>query len=53
MVAGGWLSGFSFVAPFVPSYSLGPCSILVLIWLAIIAHQNGVDARKGTSAVPE
>ena len=36
-----YLAGFTFASPFLPLKALGPNGILVLIWLAIIAWQNG------------
>lgn len=41
VVTGVYLSAFTFVSPFLSMKALGPNAILVLIWLAIIAWQNG------------
>ena len=41
VMAGGWLSLYTFVSPFVPSAALAPASILCLIWFGLIAWQNG------------
>jgi hypothetical protein len=40
-IAGIWLSAFTFAARFVPLPVLAPASLLVLVWLAIIAWQEG------------
>lgn len=45
LITGIYLSGFSFVSPFLPLKVLGPNAILVLLWLAIIAWQNGSKGR--------
>ncbi len=37
VIAGVWLAGYSFVSPFVSPKALGPDSILVIVWLGIIA----------------
>lgn len=49
VIAGLWLFGFTFVSAYFPIAALGPASIMVLIWLAIIAWQNGgnVDISPG------
>jgi hypothetical protein len=44
LITGVYLSGFTFVATFLPIQVLGPNAILVLVWLAIIAWQNGSKA---------
>ena len=46
VTAGTWLAAFSFVSPLVAPAFLGPVSVLVLTWLAIIAIQNGVSAKE-------
>ena len=35
----------TFVSPFLPELALGPSSIIMLIWLGIIAWQNGTIRR--------
>ena len=37
VITGVWLAGYSFVSPFVPAKALAPDSMLVLVWLGIIA----------------
>lgn len=37
VITGVWLGAYSFVSPFVSPKALGPDSVLVLVWLAIIA----------------
>lgn len=41
LIAGIWLFAFTFVSPFLSTQALAPASIIVLIWLGIIAWQNG------------
>ena len=41
VITGLYLTGFSFLSPFLSPRVLGPNGFLVLIWLAIIAWQNG------------
>lgn len=41
LITGIYLSGFTFLSPFLPLKALGPGALLVLVWLAIIAWQNG------------
>ena len=41
VVTGLYLTSFSFASPFLSPKALGPDGILVLVWLAIIAWQNG------------
>lgn len=41
LISGIWLFAFTFVSPFLPLTVLGPTSPLILVWLAIIAWQNG------------
>ncbi|MBY3465809.1 hypothetical protein HFN80_17690 [Rhizobium laguerreae] len=41
VIAGVWLFSFSFVSPFLPYKALAPATLMVLLWLAIIALQNG------------
>lgn len=48
-IAGVWLFAFTFFSPVLPMARLGPASMMVLIWLAIIAWQNG-SVKK--SAIP-
>lgn len=45
VVTGLWLSAFTFLSPFLPMKALGPASIVLLAWLAIIAWQDGSKAR--------
>jgi hypothetical protein len=40
MIAGIWLSGYTFLAPLLPAVFLSPASILMVIWLVIVAKQN-------------
>ena len=40
--AGLILFAYTFASPFLPSAWLSPASILVLVWLGIIARQNGI-----------
>jgi|JI7StandDraft_1071085.scaffolds.fasta_scaffold106566_2 hypothetical protein len=40
-IAGVYLFSFTFISPMFPMSVLGPASMVVLIWLAIIAWQNG------------
>ncbi len=40
VVTGIWLAGYSFVSPFVSPKALGPDSVLVLVWLLIIAWRH-------------
>ncbi|WP_158906845.1 hypothetical protein [Burkholderia sp. L27(2015)] len=40
--AGAFLFGYTFASPFLRPVWLSPASILVLLWLAIIAWQNGI-----------
>lgn len=41
VLAGVWLFGFTLVSPFAPMEWLAPASILLLIWLGLIAWRNG------------
>ncbi len=41
VITGVYLFGFTFVSPFLPLTVLTPTSPLVLVWLAIIAWQDG------------
>ncbi len=41
VLTGIWLGGYTFVSPFLPMTVIGPTAIFFLIWLAIIAWQNG------------
>jgi hypothetical protein len=52
LVMGIYLSGYTFVSPFVPMTALIPTSILTLIWLAIIAWQNGVKMHARVVSPP-
>lgn len=45
----GWLAGYTFVSPFVPTSALGPASVLTLIWLGLIAWQNGNSTAESKS----
>lgn len=42
LVAAVWLFAYSFVSPFVGKVAIYPASIMVLVWLAVIAWQDGV-----------
>ena len=48
ILGGGILFLYSFVARFVPATALSPTSILILLWLALIAWQNGVRPASGS-----
>ena len=52
VINGVWLSGFTFASPFLPLKVLGPTSILTLVWLAIIAWQNGSKKQPLTVSLP-
>jgi len=52
LVTGIYLSGFTFVSPFLSLKVLGPNAILVLVWLAIIAWQNGSKAPPRLAPAP-
>ena len=41
LISGIWLFVFTFVSPFYPMSALGPASLVVLVWLGILAWQNG------------
>jgi len=41
VIAGVWLSSYTFVSPFLPTTFLAPCSLAMMVWLALIALQNG------------
>ena len=43
---GLYLAGFTFVSPFLSIKVLGPNAILILVWLGIIAWQNGSRAHR-------
>ena len=49
VINGVWLSGFTFASPFLSPKVLGPTSILTLVWLVIVAWQNG--SKKQLSGV--
>ena len=36
-----WLAGYTFVAPFVPKIFLAPASLLVIVWLGLLAWKSG------------
>lgn len=40
--AGAILFAYTFASPFLPTVWLSPAAILVLVWLAILAWQNGI-----------
>lgn len=40
--AGAMLFSYTFASPFLPTVWLSPAAILVLVWLAILAWQNGI-----------
>ena len=40
--AGAILFAYTFASPFLPTVCLSPAAILVLVWLAILAWQNGI-----------
>jgi hypothetical protein len=46
LVTGSWMSLYTFVSPFVPRTALAPASILVLVWLGLIAWQNGGKSQE-------
>ncbi|WP_407542512.1 hypothetical protein Q0M94_23255 (plasmid) [Deinococcus radiomollis] len=46
VLTGAWLGGYTFLSPFLPMTVIGPTAIFFLIWLGIIAWQNG----SGTTA---
>ncbi len=48
VITGVYLSAYTFVSPFVSMKVLGPNAILVLVWLAIIAWQNGSKPQPRT-----
>lgn len=52
VVTGLYLSGFTFVSPFLPLGALTPTSPLTLVWLAIIAWQDGSKARSRVASTP-
>ena len=41
LVTGVWLSGYTFIAPFAPMEVLYPASMLVVVWLGIVAYLGG------------
>ncbi|WP_437304327.1 hypothetical protein [Sorangium sp. So ce388] len=43
--AGALLFAYSFVSPFLPPTVLAPASILMMVWFALIAWQNGSQRR--------
>lgn len=45
VISGLYLGGFTFVSTFLPMQALAPASILVTVWLAIIAFYDG-NGRK-------
>jgi hypothetical protein len=42
LVAAVWLFAYSLVSPFVGKVAIYPASIMVLVWLAVVAWQDGV-----------
>ncbi len=46
LITGLWLFAFSFVSPFVPMTLLAPASLSMLVWLGVIAWQNGSLRRR-------
>ena len=40
-IIGVWMTGYTFVSPFLSAKALAPASLLYLIWLAVVAWQNG------------
>ena len=50
-IGGSWLFLFTFASRFLPFNSLGPASIIVLVWLGFIAWQNGVARAPGSERV--
>jgi hypothetical protein len=51
-IAGVWVSAFTLVASFVPQAMLRPASLLVLVWLAVIAWQDGSTGRPSQQMKP-
>lgn len=49
--AGAALFLYTFASPFFPMEALAPASISIIIWLGIIAWQNGADSRSETAPV--
>ncbi len=37
VLTGGWLAGYSFVAPFLPEVFLRPAGIMILVWFTLLA----------------
>lgn len=52
VVTGLYLFGFTFASPFVPLQALFPNAILILVWLAIIAWQNGGKRHPQVASPP-
>ena len=52
VITGVWLACYSFLAPFLSAKALGPDSILILVWLAIIAWRyRGRSAQAPATTV--
>ena len=41
VVTGAWMSLYTFVSPFVTAKALAPASLLVIVWLVIVARDYG------------
>lgn len=46
LITGAWLFTFTFVSPFLPMTMLAPASISMLLWLGIVAWQNGSKRKQ-------
>ena len=46
LIAGAWMLAFSFVSPFLPARVLAPASMMILVWLIIIAWQDGTTGKR-------
>ena len=51
VIMGLYLAGFTFVSPFFSMKALTPTSLLTLVWLAIVAWQNG-SKRQARARLP-
>ena len=40
LITGIWLGGYTFVAAFLPMQAVGPASLFMCIWLALVAKEN-------------
>jgi len=49
IVAGAWLTGYTFLATFLPAKFLAPATILMVVWLIIVAIQNKHPEVSGKS----